>query len=167
MDLGFIALLFLTSASGLACGWRAHAALPLLLCLHLGAVMALFATLPYGKFAHGVFRTRRCCAMRSRSGNRTPSAWAPTEAQGHAQAGHQQRRGAEAGAAGRQGTGLRGHAAARSAADALLLRRTGGRLDPGRRGAAPGVLPQLARRGRDRARDRARSVGGPQDAQAK
>ena len=27
-----------------------------LLCLHLGAVMALFATMPYGKFAHGVFR---------------------------------------------------------------------------------------------------------------
>jgi citrate/tricarballylate utilization protein len=58
MDLGFIALLFLTSASGLAL-WlgRDSAALPLLLCLHLGAVMALFATLPYGKFAHGVFRT--------------------------------------------------------------------------------------------------------------
>ncbi|MDP3520367.1 MAG: tricarballylate utilization 4Fe-4S protein TcuB [Hydrogenophaga sp.] len=58
MDLGFIALLFLTSASGLAL-WlgRGTAALPLLLCLHLGAVMALFATLPYGKFAHGVFRT--------------------------------------------------------------------------------------------------------------
>jgi citrate/tricarballylate utilization protein len=29
----------------------------MLLCLHLGAVMALFVTLPYGKFAHGVFRT--------------------------------------------------------------------------------------------------------------
>jgi citrate/tricarballylate utilization protein len=58
MDLGFIALLFLTSASGLAL-WLARAtpALPLLLCLHLGAVMALFATLPYGKFAHGVFRS--------------------------------------------------------------------------------------------------------------
>jgi len=58
MDLGFIALLFLTSASGLAL-WlgRGTPALALLLCLHLGAVMALFATLPYGKFAHGVFRT--------------------------------------------------------------------------------------------------------------
>ena len=32
-------------------------ALAIALCLHLGAVMALFATLPYGKFAHGVFRT--------------------------------------------------------------------------------------------------------------
>lgn len=58
MDLGFIALLFLVSSSGLAL-WLARStpALPLLLCLHLGAVMALFATLPYGKFAHGVFRT--------------------------------------------------------------------------------------------------------------
>ena len=35
----------------------AVAVLTLLLCLHLGAVMALFATLPYGKFAHGIFRT--------------------------------------------------------------------------------------------------------------
>jgi citrate/tricarballylate utilization protein len=58
MDLGFIALLFLVAASGLAL-WlgRATPALALLLCLHLGAVMALFITLPYGKFAHGVFRT--------------------------------------------------------------------------------------------------------------
>ncbi|HEX5784612.1 MAG TPA: tricarballylate utilization 4Fe-4S protein TcuB [Burkholderiaceae bacterium] len=58
MDLGFIALLFLTASSGLAL-WlaRGSAAQVLLLCLHLGAVMALFLTLPYGKFAHGVFRT--------------------------------------------------------------------------------------------------------------
>jgi citrate/tricarballylate utilization protein len=58
MDLGFIALLFLTGASGLAL-WiaRGTPALALLLCLHLGAVMALFATMPYGKFAHGIFRS--------------------------------------------------------------------------------------------------------------
>ncbi|MGO3746511.1 MAG: tricarballylate utilization 4Fe-4S protein TcuB, partial [Alcaligenes aquatilis] len=58
MDLGFIALLFLISASGLAL-WLARStpAMGLLLCLHLGAVMALFATLPYGKFAHGIFRS--------------------------------------------------------------------------------------------------------------
>ena len=58
MDLGFIALLFLTSASGLAL-WLARStpALPALLALHLGMVMALFATMPYGKFAHGIFRT--------------------------------------------------------------------------------------------------------------
>ena len=58
MDLGFIALLFLTAATGLALPLlRATPALPLLLCLHLGAVMALFATLPYGKFAHGIYRS--------------------------------------------------------------------------------------------------------------
>jgi citrate/tricarballylate utilization protein len=58
MDLGFIALLFWVSLSGLVLAVvRATPALPLLLCLHLGAVMALFATLPYGKFAHGVFRS--------------------------------------------------------------------------------------------------------------
>lgn len=58
MDRGFIALLFLTATSGLAL-WLARGtpALALLLCLHLGTVMALFATLPYGKFAHGIFRT--------------------------------------------------------------------------------------------------------------
>jgi citrate/tricarballylate utilization protein len=54
----FIALLFLVRASGLAL-WAARGtlAMALLLCLHLGAVMALFATLPYGKFAHGIFRS--------------------------------------------------------------------------------------------------------------
>ncbi len=57
MDLGFIALLFIVATSGLALALaRGHDAMPLLLCLHLGAVLALFATLPYGKFAHGVYR---------------------------------------------------------------------------------------------------------------
>ena len=58
MDLGFIALLFFTSATGMAL-WlgRGSAALPTLLAVHLGVVMALFATLPYNKFAHGIFRT--------------------------------------------------------------------------------------------------------------
>lgn len=57
MDRGFIALLLLTSASGLALlAWRDSAAMALLLALHLAAVMALFLTLPYGKFAHGIYR---------------------------------------------------------------------------------------------------------------
>jgi citrate/tricarballylate utilization protein len=58
MDLGFIALLFLISVSGLGL-WlaRGHATMPTWLVIHLGAVMALFATLPYNKFAHGIFRT--------------------------------------------------------------------------------------------------------------
>ncbi|VVE65098.1 tricarballylate utilization protein B [Pandoraea captiosa] len=61
MDRGFIALLLLTSASGLALlALRASSAMPSLLAIHLGIVMALFATLPYGKFAHGIFR---CAAL--------------------------------------------------------------------------------------------------------
>jgi citrate/tricarballylate utilization protein len=57
MDRGFMALLFFSSLSGLAL-WlgRGTAVLPTLLAVHLGVVMALFATLPYGKFAHGIFR---------------------------------------------------------------------------------------------------------------
>ena len=57
MDEGFIALLFLTGASGLALALaRTAPAMPLLLCLHLASVLALFLTMPYGKFAHGVYR---------------------------------------------------------------------------------------------------------------
>jgi citrate/tricarballylate utilization protein len=58
MDLGFMALLFLIAASGLLL-WvsRGLSWMPVMLVLHLGAVMALFLTLPYGKFAHGIFRT--------------------------------------------------------------------------------------------------------------
>jgi citrate/tricarballylate utilization protein len=58
MDMGFIALLFFTSLTGLALlAWREAAAMPLLLAVHLGVVMALFLTLPYGKMAHGVYRS--------------------------------------------------------------------------------------------------------------
>ena len=58
MDRGFIALLFLIAASGLLLWWaRGSAAMGLMLCLHLGAVMALFALMPYSKFAHGFFRS--------------------------------------------------------------------------------------------------------------
>jgi len=58
MDYGFMALLFLTGASGLLL-WalRGAALMPAALSLHLGAVMALFVTLPYNKFAHGIFRS--------------------------------------------------------------------------------------------------------------
>jgi citrate/tricarballylate utilization protein len=58
MDRGFIALLLLISVSGLALLiWRDTAAMASLLAIHLGVVMALFLTMPYGKFAHGIFRS--------------------------------------------------------------------------------------------------------------
>lgn len=61
MDIAFLVLLFMTSLTGLALlalretYWMAE-----LLAIHLGFVMAFFVTLPYGKFAHGVYR---CAAL--------------------------------------------------------------------------------------------------------
>jgi citrate/tricarballylate utilization protein len=58
MDRGFIALLLALSISGLALlAFRETTALGLLLALHLGFVMAFFLTMPYSKFAHGIFRS--------------------------------------------------------------------------------------------------------------
>ena len=58
MDESFIALLFVTSLSGfLLLGFRERAIMSALLVVHLGAVLALFITLPYGKFVHGIYRT--------------------------------------------------------------------------------------------------------------
>ncbi|HEX7924054.1 MAG TPA: tricarballylate utilization protein TcuB, partial [Bradyrhizobium sp.] len=57
MDTAFILMLFLTSISGLALLlWRESAAMGPLLALHLGVVFALFITMPYGKFVHGIYR---------------------------------------------------------------------------------------------------------------
>ncbi len=57
MDRAFLLLLLLVSLTGLALmAWRETAAMTSLLVIHLGTVMALFATLPYGKFAHAPFR---------------------------------------------------------------------------------------------------------------
>jgi len=57
MDRAFIVLLLLVASSGLALnGLHDSAALPVVLCVHLAAVMAFFLTLPYGKFAHGFYR---------------------------------------------------------------------------------------------------------------
>jgi citrate/tricarballylate utilization protein len=36
---------------------RNTSTMALLLAVHLGVVMALFLTLPYGKFAHGIYRS--------------------------------------------------------------------------------------------------------------
>jgi citrate/tricarballylate utilization protein len=52
-----IALLFLTSLSGLLLlALRETRAMGVLLIVHLAVVMALFLTIPYGKFVHGFYR---------------------------------------------------------------------------------------------------------------
>ena len=57
MDVAFIAMLFLTSLTGMALlVLRETAAMGPLLALHLGVVFALFITMPYGKFVHGIYR---------------------------------------------------------------------------------------------------------------
>jgi citrate/tricarballylate utilization protein len=57
MDVAFIAMLFLTSLTGMALlQLRETAAMGPLLALHLGVVFALFITMPYGKFVHGIYR---------------------------------------------------------------------------------------------------------------
>ena len=57
MDVAFIVMLFLTSLTGLALlVLRDSAAMGPLLALHLGVVFALFITMPYGKFVHGIYR---------------------------------------------------------------------------------------------------------------
>ena len=57
MDTAFLAMLFLTSMTGLGLlVLRDSAAMGLLLALHLGVVLGLFLSMPYGKFVHGLYR---------------------------------------------------------------------------------------------------------------
>jgi len=57
METGFLALLFLAATTGLALlFWRHTSAMGWLLAIHLGFVLALFVTLPYGKMVHGPYR---------------------------------------------------------------------------------------------------------------
>ena len=57
MGTAFLAMLLATSVSGLALlALRDTAGMGLLLALHLGIVLALFLTMPYGKFVHGIYR---------------------------------------------------------------------------------------------------------------
>jgi citrate/tricarballylate utilization protein len=57
MDVAFIAMLFMTSLTGMALLLlRDTAAMGPLLALHLGVVFSLFITMPYGKFVHGIYR---------------------------------------------------------------------------------------------------------------
>ena len=57
MDVAFLLLLAAVSLTGLLLtALRESAVMSTLLAAHLGAVMALFVTLPYGKFVHAIYR---------------------------------------------------------------------------------------------------------------
>lgn len=57
LDTGFTVLLLLTGLTGMALLLlRDTPVMGPLLALHLGVVFALFVTLPYGKFVHGIYR---------------------------------------------------------------------------------------------------------------
>jgi citrate/tricarballylate utilization protein len=57
MDVGFLVLLFLTSLTGLLLLiLRETPAMGTLLAIHIGVVVGLFITMPYGKFIHAVYR---------------------------------------------------------------------------------------------------------------
>ena len=56
-EAGLLVLLFLLGFTGLLLlAVRATGAMGVVLTVHLGLVLALFVTLPYGKFVHGVYR---------------------------------------------------------------------------------------------------------------
>jgi citrate/tricarballylate utilization protein len=57
MDVGFVVLLLLIAASGLALlAVRTTAAMPLVHLFHLSTVLAFFLLMPYSKFVHGLYR---------------------------------------------------------------------------------------------------------------
>jgi citrate/tricarballylate utilization protein len=71
MDTAFVVMLFLVSLSGLLLLLlRDSAAMGILLALHLGLVLGLFLSLPYGKFVHGLYRFLALvkCAAERRGG---------------------------------------------------------------------------------------------------
>jgi citrate/tricarballylate utilization protein len=57
MDVAFLVMLLATALTGLLLlVLRGGPAMGVLLALHLGVVFALFITMPYGKFVHGIYR---------------------------------------------------------------------------------------------------------------
>ena len=58
LDESFLAMLFVTSLTGLGLlALRHQPVMGILLVVHLGSVLALLLTLPYGKFVHALYRT--------------------------------------------------------------------------------------------------------------
>jgi citrate/tricarballylate utilization protein len=57
MDVGFVSLLLIIAATGLASMWlQTTAAMPLLHLVHLSSVLSFFLLMPYCKFVHGLYR---------------------------------------------------------------------------------------------------------------
>jgi citrate/tricarballylate utilization protein len=57
LDITFLVLLLLIGLTGLLLlALRETAAMGMLLAVHLGLVLGLFVTMPYGKFVHGLYR---------------------------------------------------------------------------------------------------------------
>jgi citrate/tricarballylate utilization protein len=57
LDTAFLVMLFLVSLTGfLLMILRDTPAMGILLAIHLGVVLGLFLSLPYGKFVHGLYR---------------------------------------------------------------------------------------------------------------
>ena len=57
MDTAFLAMMFLAGLTGLLLMvFRETPAMGVMLAVHLGVVFALFLTMPYGKFVHGIYR---------------------------------------------------------------------------------------------------------------
>ena len=57
MDVAFLMMLFLSGLTGMALLlFRGTEWMGVLLAVHLGVVFALFLTMPYGKFMHGIYR---------------------------------------------------------------------------------------------------------------
>jgi citrate/tricarballylate utilization protein len=65
LDRCFLVLLLLTALTGLLLlALRAGPLMGCLLAVHLGVVLALFVTLPYGKFVHGLYRAAALAQFR-------------------------------------------------------------------------------------------------------
>jgi citrate/tricarballylate utilization protein len=71
MDIGFLILLFLTSITGLLLlSMRETSAMGLLLRVHLGVVLGLCLTLPYGKYVHSIYRLAALIRSSLEAGNK-------------------------------------------------------------------------------------------------
>ena len=71
LDRAFLVLLLLTAVSGLLLlALRERAVMGVLLAAHLGIVLALFVTLPYGKLVHGLYRAAALLKYRSHGEHR-------------------------------------------------------------------------------------------------